>query len=150
MSSSCLLIDQVKSQIPEFLKQVPYLKLLILFGSRARGDNYEDSDWDFAMLFDENLRQHYESCGMGDRYRSWILLQRLFDLDDDEMDWIDLNCASELLANVIARDGVVLYEHEPGLFAEFRQKTLLGRQQLKTIRQQQKIELEAAMAQWNA
>jgi uncharacterized protein len=148
MSSSCLSINQVKSQIPEFLKQVPYLKLLLLFGSRARDDNYEDSDWDFAMLFDENLRQQYESDD-GDRYRSWILLQRLLDLGDDEMDWIDLNGASELLAHAIARDGVVLYEHEPGLFAEFRQKNLLGKQQLETIRQQQKIELEAAMAQWN-
>jgi uncharacterized protein len=140
-------IDNIKSKIPQLLEQVPYLKLLILFGSRARGDNYEDSDWDFAILFDENLRQRYE-LGGGDRYRSWILLQQLFDLGDDEMDWIDLKGASELLAHTIARDGVVLYEHEPGLFAEFRQKTLLGKQQLKTIRQQQKIELEAAMAQW--
>jgi uncharacterized protein len=140
-------IDNIKSKIPQFLEQVPYLKLLILFGSRARGDNYEDSDWDFAMLFDENLRQQYE-LGDGDRYRSWILLQQLFDLGDDEMDWIDLKGASELLAHTIARDGVVLYEHEPGLFAEFHQKTLLGKQQLKIIRQQQQIELEAAMAQW--
>jgi uncharacterized protein len=140
-------IDNIKSKIPQFLEQVPYLKLLILFGSRARGDNYEDSDWDFAMLFDENLRQQYE-LGGGDRYRSWILLQQLFDLGDDEMDWIDLKGASELLAHTIARDGVVLYEHEPGLFAEFHQKTLLGKQQLKIIRQQQQIELEAAMAQW--
>ena len=28
--------------------RLPYLKFLVLFGSRARGDAYERSDWDFA------------------------------------------------------------------------------------------------------
>lgn len=37
------------------------------------------------------------------------------------MDWVDLKNASELLAHAIARDGVVLYEHDPGLSEQFRQ-----------------------------
>jgi hypothetical protein len=39
MSTSCLSIDDVKAKIQELLEQVPYLKLLVLFCSRARGDN---------------------------------------------------------------------------------------------------------------
>ena len=37
-------IDDVRAKIPELLEQVPYLKLLVLFGSRARGDNQPSSD----------------------------------------------------------------------------------------------------------
>jgi predicted nucleotidyltransferase len=140
-------IDDVKAKIPELLEQVPYLKLLVLFGSRARGDNQESSDWDFAMLFDEELRKQYEPGGGWDSYRSWMILQNLLDLGDDEIDWVDLKQASELLANAIARDGVVICEREPELFDIFRQKTLLSKQQLKAIRHQQNIELEAALVQ---
>lgn len=140
-------IDNVKAKIPELLEQVPYLKLLVLFGSCARGDNQESSDWDFAMLFDEELRKQYEPGGGWDSYRSWMILQNLLDLGDDEIDWVDLKQASELLANAIARDGVVICEREPELFDIFRQKTLLSKQQLKAIRHQQNIELEAALLQ---
>jgi uncharacterized protein len=151
MNSLCLSIDDIRSKIPLVLEQIPYLKLLVLFGSRARGDNYDEtSDWDFGLLFDEDLRQQYERVNGQNCYRSWAILQNSLDLGDDEMDWIDLKGASELLAHAIARDGVVIYEHEPGLFTEFRQKNLLSKQQLKAIRQHQRIELEAAMVLWNS
>jgi predicted nucleotidyltransferase len=42
----------IQAAIPQILEQVPYLKLLVLFGSRARGDAFPSSDWDFALLFD--------------------------------------------------------------------------------------------------
>jgi uncharacterized protein len=143
-------INDIQAKIPELLEQVPYLRLLVLFGSRARGDHQESSDWDFAMLFDEELRKQYEPSGGWDCYRSWMILQRLLRLGDDEMDWVDLKTASELLAHAIARDGVVLYEREPGLFESFRQNTLLNKRQLKAIRQDQSIELEAALLRWGS
>ncbi len=139
-------INDVKAKIPEFLEQVPYLKLLVLFGSRARGDNQEFSDWDFAMLFDEELRKQHEPDGL-DCYRSWTIFQKLLDLGDDEIDWVDLKHASELLANAIGRDGAVIYARDPDLFDKFRQQVLLDKQQLKAIRHQQNIELEAALVQ---
>lgn len=138
-------IDDVKAKIPELLEQVPYLKLLILFGSRARGDNQQSSDWDFAMLFDEDLRQQYEVGGGWNCYRSWMILQSLLDLGDDEMDWIDLKNASELLAHGIARDGCVIYQNDMDCFHGFQQKSLLNSQQLRLIRNQQNLELEVAL-----
>ena len=42
----------IQAAIPQILEQVPYLKLLVLFGSGARGDAFPSSDWDFALLFD--------------------------------------------------------------------------------------------------
>jgi hypothetical protein len=142
------LIADIQAAIPQILEQVPYLKLLVLFGSRARGDAFPSSDWDFALLFDEELRQQYEPGGGWNCYRSWIAIQKILGLGDDEMDWIDLKNASDLLAHTIARDGVVIYESKPGLFEQFRQKALLAPQQLKAIRHEQKAEIAAAIQQW--
>jgi uncharacterized protein len=126
-------IDDIKAKLPDLLEQVPYLKLLVLFGSRARGDHSPASDWDFALLFDEDLRQQYEPGGGWNRYRSWMILQNLLDLGDEELDWIDLKDASEHLAHAIARDGIVVYEQTPGIFEEFCQTHLKSPEELKQI-----------------
>lgn len=46
-------LEDLQSALPGILEQVPYLKLLVLVGSRARGDYNEKSDWDFAFLCKE-------------------------------------------------------------------------------------------------
>ena len=146
MDSLCLSIDDVKAKIPELLNQVPYLKLLVLFGSRARGDNQPSSDWDFAMLFDEDLRQQYEVGGGWNCYRSWTILQKLLDLGDDEIDWVDLKDTSEILAHSISRDGVVLYSADLNIFIDFQRTHLKADDELKRMRKimrdkiQQKLE----------
>ncbi|MCY7393835.1 MAG: hypothetical protein LH647_20760, partial [Leptolyngbyaceae cyanobacterium CAN_BIN12] len=81
-------------------------------------------------------------------YRSWSVLQQILDLGDNEMDWIDLKNASDFLAHEIARDGVMIYESELGLFEQLRQKFLMTQQQLKAIRREQKAEIAAALKQW--
>jgi uncharacterized protein len=148
MINSISLMSDIQSAIPAILEQVPYLKLLVLFGSRARSDHSSSSDWDFALLFDEELRQQYEPGGGWNCYRSWSVLQQVLGLGDDEIDWVDLKSASELLAHAIARDGVVIYESEPELFEKFRQKSLMTPQQLKAIRHEQKSRIATALKQW--
>ncbi|MFM2432850.1 MAG: hypothetical protein RLZZ511_4064 [Cyanobacteriota bacterium] len=143
-------IDDVKAKIPELLEQVPYLKLLVLFGSRARGDNQASSDWDFAMLFDEDLRQQYELRGGWDRYRSLTILQSLLDLGDDEFDWVDLKNAPAITAHCIARDGVVLYENTEGCFESFRQTALKSQAELKMYRQNVRAKVHDALERWRA
>jgi uncharacterized protein len=56
-------IADLQLAIPKILEQVPYLKLLVLFGSRSRGNHFLSSDWDFALLFNEDLREQYEPGG---------------------------------------------------------------------------------------
>ncbi|MEX0269380.1 nucleotidyltransferase domain-containing protein [Leptolyngbyaceae cyanobacterium UHCC 1019] len=129
-----LSIADIQAAIPQILEQIPYLKLLVLFGSRARGDHFPSSDWDFALLFDEELRQQYEPGKGWNCYRSWGVIQQTLGLGDDEMDWIDLKDASELLAHAIARDGLAIYEREPGLFEKFRQEHLKSDAKMKQIR----------------
>lgn len=42
----------------EFEKRGLRIDKIILFGSRARGDFKEDSDWDFLVVVDKNLSFH--------------------------------------------------------------------------------------------
>ena len=90
--------EKVKDKIIELARKCG-VKKVILFGSRARGDNWERSDIDLAI-------------SGGDRVR--------FTLDVDEtdivptllmFDVVDLDepCNEDLLES-IKRDGVVLYE----------------------------------------
>ena len=90
--------EKVKDKIIELARKCG-VKKVILFGSRARGDNWERSDIDLAI-------------SGGDRVR--------FTLDVDESDIVptllmsdvvdlDEPCNEDLLES-IKRDGVVLYE----------------------------------------
>lgn len=141
-------IADIQSVIPQILEQVPYLKLLVLFGSRARGDYFPSSDWDFALLFDEELRQQYEPGGGWNCYRSWSVLQRILGLGDDEMDWIDLKTASDVLAHTIASEGKVIYEKTAGEFEAFRQTSLKTTAELRQIHQKEREELELELQKW--
>ena len=85
----------------------PGLSLLVLHGSRARGDAHALSDWDFA----------YESTAGFDPD---ALLATLADrLKAERIDLADLTRAGALLRYRVARDGVVLFERRAGRFQQF-------------------------------
>jgi predicted nucleotidyltransferase len=85
----------------------PAVNLIVLFGSRSRSDAGSDSDWDFA----------YDASPPVD------LLALRADLADalqtDRVDVVPLDRASALLRYRVARDGVPLFERQPGAFARF-------------------------------
>ncbi len=85
----------------------PGLDLLVLHGSRARGDDHERSDWDIAYLGDASLDEL--------ELRS----QLVGVLRTDRVDIADLSHAGGLLRFRAARDGVLVFERTPGLFEEF-------------------------------
>lgn len=148
MASSITSIADIQAAMPQILEQIPYLKLLVLFGSRARGDNLPSSDWDFALLFDEPLRQQYESGGGWHCYRSWTVLQQILGLGDDEIDWIDLKQVSDILAHTIASEGRVIYERTAGEFEKFRQASLKPKAELRQIYHKEREELELELQKW--
>ncbi len=141
--------DDLKSVISCILEQVPYLKLLVLFGSRARGDADENSDWDFAVLYDEELRKHYEKSGL-DWLRLWTVLEKVLDLPDNKVDVVDLGHCSPLLAHFVARDGTVLFEEEAGEFERFRQRALKSEAELKAYRHAVREKVRSALQRWKA
>lgn len=84
------------------------LDLLILYGSRARGDALPSADWDFGYLADEAA----DVPG---------LLAALVEvLGDDNVDLVDLDRTTGLLRFRSSRDGVLVHESESGLFDRYR------------------------------
>jgi predicted nucleotidyltransferase len=84
------------------------VQVLVLHGSRARGDDGAGSDWDFAVLTD----------GTTDLPRLSAALTSL--LSTEAVDLVDLQRASALLRYRAARDGVVLVERPDGAFRAFQ------------------------------
>jgi predicted nucleotidyltransferase len=78
---------------------------VILYGSRARGDARDHSDYDLAFVFSPDHRDR------------WIRF--LADLDDAALtllpvDLLDWNEASESLRDEIGKEGITIYEHASG------------------------------------
>ncbi|MEC4982790.1 MAG: nucleotidyltransferase domain-containing protein [Oscillatoria sp. PMC 1068.18] len=119
---------------------IPYLKLLVLFGSRARGDNHPNSDWDFAILYDEEL--HEQTVKGFSRLELYSILADILEVSTDKIDIVEINNCSTLVAHYIARDGKLLYEKETGLFDDFSQKALMTKTELQTLRQNWRQEIE--------
>jgi predicted nucleotidyltransferase len=80
------------------------VQVLVLHGSRARGDAGPGSDWDFGVLTD----------GTADLVALSAALTSV--LGTDAVDVVDLRRASALLRYRAARDGVVLVELHDGAF----------------------------------
>lgn len=132
----------LSQQLPE---KIPYLKMLILFGSRARDDTHAKSDWDFAAFYDQEIREKF--CK--DRGFAWFevpgILGDAFSLNTDKIDVVELNRCSPLIAHFIARDGILLYATESGEFEAFKQKYLMTDTQIEVLRQKLRQKIEVAL-----
>ena len=84
------------------------LDLLILFGSRARGDAHPGADWDFGYLADEAV----DVPG--------LLAALVEALGNDRVDLADLRRAGGLLRFQAARDGVLVHESSADQFDRYR------------------------------
>jgi uncharacterized protein len=142
-------IDDLKSKIPQILEQVPYLATLVLFGSRARGEEQEGSDWDLAVFCDEEMRKQYKHDGWGND-RLWFVLGQVLGLTEDEIDLVELRSCSGILAHHIAQDGLVIYEKTAGKFEKFRQAMLKSPSELKLYRQNVRAKVHEALGRWRA
>lgn len=82
--------------------------LVVLYGSRARGQATPQSDWDFGVITEDSLV----------RPRLAAALSSI--LETDHIDVVDLERASALLRYRAARDGIALFEATPGAFERYR------------------------------
>jgi len=95
------------------LRDIPGLTLLMLFGSRARGDQSPESDWDFGYLGTPELDV---DALLGDLVTT---------VGSDRVDLVDLQRASGLLRFRAARDGVAVFEASAGLGDRFQLEAAL-------------------------
>jgi predicted nucleotidyltransferase len=93
--------------ITDLAARAPGLTLLVLHGSRARGDARADSDWDLAYL------------GEGRFDPDALLAELVLALGTESVDLSRLEPSGGLFRYRVARDGRALFEAEEGLFARF-------------------------------
>jgi predicted nucleotidyltransferase len=93
--------------ISEVCGRRPGLHLVVLFGSRARGDHTAVSDVDIAYLGDERLD------------RDGFLIDLVRTLGIERVDLVDLDRAGGLVRFRVARDGIVAFEARPDAFTRF-------------------------------
>ena len=94
-------------QIITCAKKYPEVSLLMLFGSRARGQANEHSDWDFAYIATKN----FDSTPL---YVELTLI-----LGTDKVDLVNLSKATALLRFRVTQDGKPLYESREGEYEKF-------------------------------
>ncbi len=90
----------------------PGLDLLVLHGSRARGEAHAASDWDFAYLADPSFDP------------AALLARLVAEVGSERVDLADLARASGLLRYRCARDGVAVHERDPGAFERFQLRAI--------------------------
>lgn len=95
-----------RDHLASCLRDTAGVTLAVLHGSRARGDNGPESDWDIGVLGEVDLAAVTAAVGEV--------------LGTDAVDVVDLARASALLRFRAARDGVPLAERHPGAFERFR------------------------------
>ena len=101
------LLESLRSTCARF----PTVRVAMLFGSRATGRAGPASDVDLGVL-----------CADEDRYALACALTDALGLD---VDLVDLSRASVPLREEILRDGVIVYEGEPGAGALWLSHTLV-------------------------
>jgi len=143
-----LLLTDLKTLSHQLPEKIPYLKMLVLFGSRARGDTHVKSDWDFAALYDEEMRK---KC-VGDSGFGWWevpdKLGKIFLINSDNIDVAELNKCSPLLGFQVARDGQLLYEQNSGDFIKFQMKAWKIYADTAKFRKTQRQSIELWLQKW--
>ncbi len=142
-SSKILELQQQASQISA---RLPYLKMVILFGSRATGSATDLSDWDFAVLYDDDLQKSLTKDKPYGFIEAYFVIPKVLGISSDRVDIVNLGHCSDVIAHFVAQDGKLLYEKETSCFEEFKQRALMSDQQLDGIQQQMADRIRTALA----
>jgi predicted nucleotidyltransferase len=148
MNNINIFLDKLKTLSKQLPQEIPYLKMLILFGSQARGDTHSKSDWDFAALYDQEMREKHCENNAFAWFEVTGILGDIFELNSDQIDVIDLDNCSVNMADAIASHGQIIYEEKEGLFTEFKKKSLLTAQEKRVIHQNLYQEIDNFLQSW--
>ncbi len=103
-------LEEIKLKIKELAPKYN-LSFLVLFGSQAKGKTHPKSDVDFAFLPENQM-------GLID------IAKMAFDFSENlkikNLEMTSLKNVSSLLLKQVARNSIILYEKETGLFAKFK------------------------------
>lgn len=103
--------DNQKKDLIEKIAEKYSLKLILLFGSRAAGNNYVGSDFDIAYLSEKELNLEEESHLI-------LALTPIF--NSENIDLVNLKNSQPLLLYAITQNPQILYQKNPFVFYELR------------------------------
>lgn len=145
---NALSLAELQALAPHLPAKIPYLKMLVLFGSRARGDFHSQSDWDFAILYDDDLSKNRLNCNL--TLEVCDFLNKLLGVSNDQLDIVELNRAEALISHFVARDGKLVYEREAGEFEQFCNRALLNKSELQQIHHENLTTVHQFLNRWRA
>ena len=97
--------DELQAGLHDLARCHADLELFLLFGSRAREDAREDSDWDFGFI--------------GAIDQSAVLGDLVEFLGTERIDLVNLETSGALIRFRAARDGVVIFDRSGRKHSEF-------------------------------
>ncbi|MFK0732039.1 MAG: nucleotidyltransferase domain-containing protein [Gloeotrichia echinulata GP01] len=150
MQNNTPTIAELKQLSLHLSEKIPYLKMLVLFGSRATGNTNANSDWDFAVLCDEEQREAYVKDNISVWFELPMLIGEVLKINPEYIDVVELNQCSWLIAHFVARDGIIIFEKYQGEFDNFRLSSLKSESDLKKFRQEQHRIIEIELNKWGA
>jgi predicted nucleotidyltransferase len=94
-----------KQEIQQYLKAIKTVEKLYLFGSFARGDNHEESDFDFLLelTYENNRFDYFLFMEMKD-FLTKVCLRKV--------DLISAKGLSQHLISFIEKDKILIYERQ--------------------------------------
>ncbi len=104
----------VPDLLAQALREEPGVRLAVLFGSAARGEERPGSDLDVGVLLDDDAPLRLSALE--------VALSRAA---GREVDLVSLRDAPPLLRFEVARDGVVILEPVPHAWADFKAKAMI-------------------------
>lgn len=140
-------IDTIKQLAQGLPEKIPYLKMLILFGSRAIGNSNNHSDWDFAVLYDDKKEERDRNPW--DIFNLPMLLGELFSINPEKIDIVELNHCSWLISHFVARDGILIFAKDSDGFEYFRLTCLKPESELKKFREEQHKLIAMDLDNWS-
>ena len=96
------------------------IELSLLFGSQARGDNGEQSDWDIAILFKDNS-DGWHNLGAQEEIRH--LLSKALAINDEDIDLVDLYRGGLGINATVVDEGIPLTGNNSLALATYYQRT---------------------------
>lgn len=104
---SRLMDKDISRKLVDCILKYSEVQLFMLFGSRARAEANETSDWDFGYV----ATREFDSTAL---YSDLILL-----LSTEKVDLVNLSRVNGLLRFRAARDGKVVFERTKGEYEKF-------------------------------
>ncbi len=122
MNQNNLSLELVGSNLQtlqEFLSLRDDIALSFLFGSRARDNHHEQSDWDIAILFRDNTNG-WDNLGKQEEVRH--LLSQALAVNDDKIDLVDLYRGGLSICATVVDEGIPLTGQNSLALAMFYQR----------------------------